>query len=86
MIPALAPGDHVLVDPRAYSGRSPREGEVLVARDPREPERVIVKRVASSEKGGILLCSDNAEEGVGSAELGLVPAELILGRVVARVR
>ena len=46
MTPALAPGDYVVVDTRAYAGRSPNPGDVVLARDPREPVREIAKRVA----------------------------------------
>lgn len=46
MRPALEPGDRVLVDRRAYRGRAPARGEVVLARDPTEPSRDLVKRVA----------------------------------------
>jgi nickel-type superoxide dismutase maturation protease len=46
MEPTLRDGDWLLVDPDAYRLRKPRPGELIVAPDPRAPERVVVKRVA----------------------------------------
>lgn len=57
MLPTLRPGDVVLVNKLAYGLRlplvgqvigpaSPQVGEVVVFRDPRAPEQVMVKRVA----------------------------------------
>ena len=45
MVPALAPGDRVWVDPRAYRDRSPARGDIVVVRDPYNPKRRLVKRV-----------------------------------------
>ena len=44
MIPALLPGDRLIVDRRA-ARRLPRRGDVVVFRYPGEPGRVYVKRV-----------------------------------------
>jgi len=46
MQPALAPGEYVLFDRLAYRREPPRRGDVVLATDPREPRRRIVKRIA----------------------------------------
>ena len=46
MRPALAPGEYVLFDRLAYRSEPPRRGDVVLATDPREPRRRIVKRIA----------------------------------------
>jgi signal peptidase I len=48
MVPALAPGDRLWVDPRALRRRPPRVGEVVVLPDPGVPARWLVKRVAAT--------------------------------------
>ena len=85
MVPALASGDYVVVDTRAYARRSPGPGEVVLARDPREPSRVIAKRVAGPDGAdGVVLLGDNAEESTDSRTFGPVPRAHVTGRIVWR--
>ncbi len=82
MVPALDPGDFVIVDRRAYRRRLPRRGEVVLARDPREDDRVLVKRVEHVDlHGGIWLAGDNAGESTDSRAFGSVSVGAIHGRV-----
>jgi nickel-type superoxide dismutase maturation protease len=81
MLPALRPGDWLLVRSRARIA----PGNVVVARHPRQ-DRLIVKRAAWRDQGGWWLESDN-QQAMGrqdSWDFGAVPDELIVGRVVAR--
>ena len=55
MTPTLRPGDRLLVV-RAR----PRPGDVVLAPDPRNTKRELVKRVASLEADGVALRGDNA--------------------------
>ena len=50
MEPTLIPGDRLLVESHTYGGRAPRHGEVVLAADPRQPERELIKRVASIDE------------------------------------
>ncbi|MCW2944309.1 MAG: putative phage repressor [Actinoallomurus sp.] len=81
MLPALRPGDWLLVRTRARIA----PGDVVVASHPRQ-DRLIVKRAAWRDQGGWWLESDN-QQAMGrqdSWDFGAVPDELIVGRVVAR--
>ena len=85
MEPALRRGDWLLVDPAAYRRRAPRAGDVVVARDPRQPSRVLVKRVAGSDAdGSIRLAGDAADASTDSRAFGPLPREAIGGRVWLR--
>lgn len=88
MAPTLAGGAVVMMDPRAFRKRKPREGEIVVARHPREAGLRIVKRVAAVYGGEagvvrLVLSSDNAGAGADSRAFGPVAAELALGLVTS---
>jgi len=85
MLPALAPGDYVVVDTRAYARRAPPPGEVVLARDPREPSREIAKRVAGpDDAAGVILLGDNPAASTDSRDFGPVSPDGVTGRVVWR--
>lgn len=85
MVPALAPGDYVVVDARAYTRRPPAPGEVVLARDPREPSRVIAKRIAAlTPEGGVVLLGDNRAGSTDSRSFGPVSRGELTGRVLWR--
>ena len=85
MAPTLAPGDYVVVHSRAYARRGPAPGEVVLARDPREPSREVAKRVAGPDgDGGVLLLGDNPAESTDSRTFGPVSRSDLTGRVVWR--
>ena len=85
MEPALRPGDWLLAW-RGWRGR-PRvkPGQVVIARHPRQPELLLVKRAAWREAGGWWVTADNpAAGGADSFRFGPIPPELIVGRVLGR--
>lgn len=83
MEPALYDGDWLIVDLRAYSRRTPEPGHVVVARDPREPSREIIKRIERVEEASRLawLAGDNREESTDSRHFGPVALEELIGQV-----
>lgn len=96
MLPALHPGDWLLVDPTP--ARWPRRGTLVVVREP-ESDLVVVKRLAGRpgdrivRPGGPLtqvgpteawLASDAPDAGIDSRRYGPVDAERLLGRVAWR--
>ncbi len=78
MSPLLLPGDRVL----SVRCSRMRPGDVVAARDPRAPSRVIVKRVAVVERdGGLYLIGDNPPASTDSRTFGALPRRFVIGRV-----
>jgi nickel-type superoxide dismutase maturation protease len=86
MAPSLLAGDRLLVESRSYLRRSPRPGEVVLAPDPREPERELIKRVASVDPAAAAaeLRGDAPAASTDSREFGAVPLAAIRWRAIAR--
>jgi nickel-type superoxide dismutase maturation protease len=85
MLPALAAGDYVLVDLADYRKRPPRPDDVVLARDPRDPSRSLVKRVQWLEPdGSVWVLGDNPARSTDSRTFGAIPPDLILGRLRRR--
>jgi nickel-type superoxide dismutase maturation protease len=81
MLPALRPGDCLLVFRRARI----EVGDVVVARRPHVEALLLVKRAVRREDGGWWLLSDN--EAVGrddSRAFGVLPDEYVVGKVLFR--
>ena len=81
MEPALRDGDWVIV---ASLAGPPRVGEIVLARDPRVAERLVLKRVARVEGGVCILLGDRPEESTDSRTFGPVALSAVLGRAVFR--
>jgi nickel-type superoxide dismutase maturation protease len=81
MEPALRDGDWIVV---ARLSRPPRVGEIVLARDPRASERLVLKRVATIEDGSCTLLGDRPEESTDSRQFGAVALSDVLGRAVFR--
>jgi len=81
MRPALEAGDRLLV-----VALRPRPGDVVAVLDPRDGERVIVKRVAAVDPGdgGITVLGDNPAASTDSRTFGPVRPDHVLGRAVYR--
>jgi nickel-type superoxide dismutase maturation protease len=86
MAPALLPGDRLLVESRSYQRRAPRPGEVVLAADPRESDRELIKRVASIDDavGAADLRGDAPDESTDSRAFGAVPLSTIRWRAAFR--
>ena len=69
MLPTYLPGEEIWAR-RLW--RTPRVGEVVVARDPRRPGQWLIKRVAHVSAAGIELRGDNSEASTDSRDFGLV--------------
>jgi signal peptidase I len=98
MLPAYAPGDHLLVNRLAYLRSRPSIGDVVVVRQERAGGRLDVKRIAAGpgenvEVQGVqrelgqdewYVLGDNASESTDSRELGPVSTGDIVGKVLLR--
>jgi len=81
MAPALLPGDRLLIAPRRGL---PRVGDVVIAADPRDRDRELIKRVAAVEAGTVTLLGDNPSGSTDARSFGPLPADGAGWRVVVR--
>lgn len=85
MTPALAPGERVVVNRAAYWFSQPRVDDLVVLRDPRDANRLLIKRIESDfGPGEWLVRGDNPSASTDSRAFGPVPRDLILGKVLFR--
>ena len=80
MAPVLLPGDRLLV---ARLGL-PRVGDVVLAADPRDPRRELVKRVAALDGAGVALRGDNPFQSTDARTFGAIPPAGVRWRVIGR--
>ena len=86
MAPTLLPGEWLIVEGRTYTRRPPRVGEIVLAADPRDPSRELIKRVAAvdAKSGTVDLRGDAPKASTDSRTFGAVPVEAVCWRAVAR--
>jgi nickel-type superoxide dismutase maturation protease len=82
MRPTLHPGDRLVVV--RVPGRWVRPGDLVTLPDPRQPDRVVVKRVAAVAGGAVEVRGDDPSASTDSRTFGPVPASSLRGRVVYR--
>lgn len=80
MAPTLLSGERLLVVPLAHL----RPGQMVAVRDPRSPDRLLVKRVASTGPEGVDVRGDHAAASTDSRHFGPVPLAMVVGTVVYR--
>ena len=81
MLPLLAPGEEVLVDPRA----AVVIGDIVVARHPyRSDVRLVKCLIAFDDAGRLQLEGLNLDESTDSRSQGNFPRQLLLGKVIGR--
>lgn len=81
MLPTLRPGDRLLA---LRLRREPRPGEIVLAPDPRDPKRELVKRVLSVDASGVTLRGDNPAVSTDARVFGAIAPNLVGWRLVAR--
>jgi nickel-type superoxide dismutase maturation protease len=91
MVPALLPGDRLVVVGRSRwsrlmaSGRWPAIGEVVAVRDPRRVDRLLVKRISAVDPAeGTVTVLGDAPASTDSRTFGPVPRSSVVGRAVYR--
>ena len=86
MAPALLPGDRLLVERLTYRRRSPRTDEIVLAADPRQPSRELVKRIGlvDPSSGSADLTGDAPDESTDSRTFGPVDLGNVRWRAVLR--
>ncbi|MEO8511518.1 MAG: S26 family signal peptidase [Chloroflexota bacterium] len=81
MAPALLAGDRLLV---LRLDRAPRIGEVVLAADPRDRDRELIKRVTAIRGGAVTVRGDAPHASTDSRAFGTLPAAAIRWRAVLR--
>ena len=81
MQPTLEPGDWLLVDPAAYATAPPAVGDLVLVPDPRDPARLLVKRVAEVDDDGreLFVAGDRHEASTDSRAFGSVSTSTVRG-------
>jgi nickel-type superoxide dismutase maturation protease len=87
MVPALLHGDRLLVESLSFRRRQPRAGEIVLARDPRQPERELIKRISAVDDASrsAELSGDAPEASTDSRTFGPVALADIRWRVASRL-
>jgi nickel-type superoxide dismutase maturation protease len=80
MLPAFAPGDRIVLGPAWRV----RPGQVVGLADPRQPGRLMIKRVRRIDAAGIAVEGDNAAASTDSRHFGPVGRSQLAGRVLYR--
>jgi signal peptidase I len=83
MEPTLKPGDLLLVERWTFTRRAPRAGDVVLARDPRNGGRELIKRVAGVGGGRVELRGDGSAS-TDSRVFGDLALEAVAWRVALR--
>jgi nickel-type superoxide dismutase maturation protease len=83
MTPALEPGDR-LVAVKLPPWRPLRPGDLVAVRDPRRPDRLLVKRVTAVGPAGLEVRGDNPAHSTDSRHFGLLGPGDVVGLVVYR--
>ncbi len=81
MEPALRAGDWIVV---ASLSRPPRVGEIVLVRDPRDAQNLMLKRVAAVADGACTVVGDRPEASTDSRTFGPVPLANVLARALFR--
>jgi nickel-type superoxide dismutase maturation protease len=81
MEPALHAGDWIVV---SSLSRPPKVGEIVLVRDPRDPENIMLKRVATVAGDACTVLGDRPETSTDSRTFGAVPLANVLARAVFR--
>jgi len=81
MEPALRDGDWLVVT--TLGGRY-RVGEIVLAPDPRAPDRLVLKRIAAIAGDLCTLLGDQPDQSTDSRHFGPVPLAAIRGRALFR--
>ena len=80
MYPTLRSGDWLLADPDAYAETAPVPGDLVLVPDPREPSRLLVKRVAEVHLGELFVVGDAPDASTDSRSFGPVAVSAVEGR------
>jgi nickel-type superoxide dismutase maturation protease len=86
MAPTLLHGEWLVVERRTYTVRPPQIGDMVLATDPREPSRELIKRIewVDLAAGTLTLAGDAPQASTDSRTFGALPIGQVRWRVIAR--
>lgn len=84
MLPDVSPGERVLVNRLAYRLGKPSVGDLVVLRDPRDPTRLLLKRLGAPDGDRWHVAGANEGASTDSRAFGPVAREALMGKVLLR--
>lgn len=61
-----------------------RRGDIVATADPRQPERLVLKRVGEVNHDGVFLLGDNPGHSTDSRQFGAAPVSSVRGKGIYR--
>jgi len=83
MCPTINEGDIVIYRRTNSKKFSPKEGSIVVVKDPQDPKNLIIKRIHKANPIGLELRGDNESNSIDSRQFGLVNRNHLHGVVEA---
>ena len=84
MEPWVREGDFVVVNRMSYLFSKPRVGHVVVARHPKKPSMLLLKRIVREQKDRYWLEGDCASKSTDSRHFGWLKRDFLIGKVIHR--
>ncbi|MDP4007508.1 MAG: S26 family signal peptidase [bacterium] len=84
MEPAFYEGDFVLVERMSHLFLKPRVGQVVIVKDPRDKEKLLLKRIVQEKGGKYWVKGDNTSKSTDSRHFGWLEKGLFAGKVIHR--
>jgi len=81
MEPSLPSGSMVLVNRIYYFLGSPKTGDIVAVKDPRDG-KILIKRVNKLSGNKVFVLGDNEKQSTDSRKFGMIEISSIIGKVV----
>ena len=82
MEPTLKTKDTVLVSFLPYLFSTPKKGDIVAIKDPRD-NKVLIKRITNIENNTYFIEGDNKQHSTDSRKFGMIGRDLIIGKVIS---
>ncbi len=84
MEPIAHEGDYIFVR-KFFPWEKPLENDRIIALDPRDPSRILLKRIVGIQDDKYNIIGDNKKESTDSRTFGLVPRNMIHSKIIVRI-
>jgi nickel-type superoxide dismutase maturation protease len=81
MFPTYKDGDSVLVNRFSYIFHSPKRGDIVAVKDPRD-SKTLIKRIEKIDGNKFFVIGDNKMHSTDSREFGMIGKQNIIGKVI----